>query len=657
MIWRPLYRLTASALIGLASVAVAQAERTWLGIRDATSLQFDATGTYLYVADVNTHYTFNLTTQSFETDVSWGSAPPDSTISRDGAQHAWLSLRNLIVDTTVGQHHLRSFAGDIDSFGYDRTRDLLYIRRPYTNYVSAYDTNTFAELFRLNIGDGRNVTLSPDGSWMAVMSSSGIELVRLPANDALPPQPREFGLPRGMVFNHRGDHLYGTTGTGLIYSFDVNSGVFDRTFDVGGALNGIDISPDDSFLIAAQALSGGTEGTLHRVNLADGSVKNYNYPWTPAGWDVAITATNRVFFTNAGPGNEMGPIRQLDLATGAFSNRTDSPGTGGPGGVTYVAQIHRTPGGDRLYFTETLVYPASMFIYTDSTDTFGPAFHVPGDLVDSSVGINRDGTLLLMSAWATGASLESASDFSHRGTLPDLQGVAAFSPVSDVLYGTTGGSSGRIVGYDTNTLSLVMAFDTHVDIRAAPSHFVTGDMIASADGHHLSVSSGGFSIYFGYVYVVDIATQTATALPAPSATPYPSPTPVPSATPIPPPVLTVVPGASPAVSVALTPTKVKEGATATFTISASPNTARPIAVNYRIDGTAIFGADYTLADRMSVNGGFILHAGENSRSITVTTVADHVKESKEYLSLTLQPSSSYSVRKGTSAKLTLLDSP
>src|SRR4051794_30088732 len=73
---------------------------------------------------------------------------------------------------------------------------------------------------------------------------------------------------QAMVFDHASQNLYITTTTGTVQRYNLASSSIDKTFNLGGTLNGIDIAPDDSFLLVTQEEPSGTDGILHKVNLA-----------------------------------------------------------------------------------------------------------------------------------------------------------------------------------------------------------------------------------------------------------------------------------------------------------------------------------------------------------------------------------------------------
>lgn len=75
---------------------------------------------------------------------------------------------------------------------FDGVREIFYGVSTSTSQIIAYDTNTFAELFRLSIGENLNgvravdqfstgeLVASPDGRYLALETPQGIRLFAVP---------------------------------------------------------------------------------------------------------------------------------------------------------------------------------------------------------------------------------------------------------------------------------------------------------------------------------------------------------------------------------------------------------------------------------------------------------------------------------------------
>src|SRR5438132_10529762 len=82
---------------------------------------------------------------------------------------------------------------------------------------------------------------------------------------------------RDMVFDPSGRYLYITTSDGLVRPYNISTGQLEIGYNLGGSLNGIDITPDGLFLLVAQNNVGGSEGIVHKINLITGAVTNIGF--------------------------------------------------------------------------------------------------------------------------------------------------------------------------------------------------------------------------------------------------------------------------------------------------------------------------------------------------------------------------------------------
>src|SRR5262249_1364204 len=142
--------------------------------------------------------------------------------------------------------------------------------------------------------------------------------------------------------------LYITTSAGRVERYDVAAQTLLAPWTVGTALNGADITPDASALYVAENQAGGTQGVVHKGNLAAGTVTDmpYTLDFLEGGaWDVALGANGKGLVTTRFQGSGWVPLRQLDLSTDTLSIRTDDPGSGVGGQVTQDTHIQR--GADR----------------------------------------------------------------------------------------------------------------------------------------------------------------------------------------------------------------------------------------------------------------------------------------------------------------------
>ena len=149
-------------------------------------------------------FTYSAVTDTFSpsfrtnADLNFGSGAVNRTGNLIGLRKYGppASLRR-VSDLSV-LHNFNAIDGGI---AFDTARDILYGVSSTTEQIIAYDTNTYAELFRLNIGEqpgpaeepfGRGMLVaSADGRWLALQSVSGIRVLRVPNS---PPHTAEARL-------------------------------------------------------------------------------------------------------------------------------------------------------------------------------------------------------------------------------------------------------------------------------------------------------------------------------------------------------------------------------------------------------------------------------------------------------------------------------
>jgi hypothetical protein len=98
-----------------------------------------------------------------------------------------------------------------------------------------------------------------------------------------------------------------------------------------------------------------------------------------------------------------------------------------------------------------------------------------------------------------------------------------------------------------------------------------------------------------------------------------------------------------------------EGSDATFAFSSSVVVSQPVTISYSMRGTAINGIDYTLS---GTPGQVTIGNGQNSATVTLHAIADHVREKNETAVAALVSGSGYKIPKlRAKATLTIVNGP
>jgi arylsulfate sulfotransferase len=111
----------------------------------------------------------------------------------------------------------------------------------------------------------------------------------------------------------------------------------------------------------------------------------------------------------------------------------------------------------------------------------------------------------------------------------------------------------------------------------------------------------------------------------------------------------------PKIGVSVSSTQTNEGASATFTISASTiNPFQATTVHYSMSGKAKFGIDYTLS---GVFGQAIIPAGASSITVVLQALSDTVKEKNKKATMKLSAGTTYKLSKVKKATVTIVNVP
>lgn len=142
---------------------------------------------------------------------------------------------------------------------------------------------------------------------------------------------------------------------------------------------------------------------------------------------------------------------------------------------------------------------------------------------------------------------------------------------------------------------------------------------------------------------------SAQATPTPTPTPSPTPTATPTPTPTPSPTATPPIGTIPVMTVSASPTSVRSGGTATFTITASAaNPDSATTVFYAMTGTAVRNSQYSLS---GTYGSVTIPAGATTGTVTLTVVTGPKKA--KTATMNLSSSSGYSLGTPRSATVSV----
>ena len=281
-----------------------------------------------------------------------------------------------------------------------------------------------------------------------------------------------------VVYDAARDLVYATTARGTVERYDAAAGRLLAPWTVGGNLLGADITPDGSFLYVAD----GNNPQIRKVNLSDGTSVPLTY--SPAfgesnAYDVAVVGPRAVFTTQYA-GSGWTPLREIDLASGAITTRTDIRD------VRQNSILSRAGDRSGMFLTESNISSGPIRYYDTGENRFTAygetqTFH-GGTLHD----VNSDGRLV---ALRMGSGVALYTDrLVGVGTIPGLDGGLKFDAAGDMLYAVNSATD-QLVGYDT--AARVQRYTVPLDRNlSAGSQYGSGMMAVGADKAFVSDDAG-----------------------------------------------------------------------------------------------------------------------------------------------------------------------
>lgn len=111
-------------------------------------------------------------------------------------------------------------------------------------------------------------------------------------------------------------------------------------------------------------------------------------------------------------------------------------------------------------------------------------------------------------------------------------------------------------------------------------------------------------------------------------------------------------GGQPTISVSASNSRLKEGKSTSFTLSAPPGTLRPVTVAFAMRGKAKWGGDYMLSTKAK---SIVIPVGRDSVSITIKTKKDKLAEKTETATMAILPAAAYTLSPRSSATVSILN--
>ena len=189
-------------------------------VRQNTQIHRSANGTRLLLMESNISsgplFTYSAATNSFgpsfDTNAFLDIGGASGAVNRNGSL---IGLRTYAspasLNTAPGFEFVHSFNGIDSGVAFNAVRGVFYGVNSETDEIIAYRTTTYAELFRLSIGEDigfipnlfatGTLVASADGKWLALETDSGIRLFQVAGSPIPTPTPTPSATPASQLGN------------------------------------------------------------------------------------------------------------------------------------------------------------------------------------------------------------------------------------------------------------------------------------------------------------------------------------------------------------------------------------------------------------------------------------------------------------------------
>lgn len=320
---------------------------------------------------------------------------------------------------------------------------------------------------------------------LAVFSIALCAALLLPATVAVcTPVPTDVSASGAsdMVYNDTTGILYIAAGDQVV-RYDYLHGTYLSPFVVGGALRGIDLSPDGKTLAIADAsTAAGALSWIHLVDTTTGQDTKVFFNLSLLGdqgtYSVAFSADDNVFVTSS-----MAPHAEGELSVHQYNLATKQIGTP----LMLPEDSMLAPSADHRYvaFGAAKAEPAGWGLY-DSNAHGWVASGLLGDAFPYDVSCNATGSLVVLPTY-NGALVAGSGPPSPIGMPTSAVQGAAFHPNRGVLFLSMINSQ-SIVAYDVGTGAQLATYD------AGEYMYWWGNFAAYTTGR-LKVGAGGALLF------------------------------------------------------------------------------------------------------------------------------------------------------------------
>jgi hypothetical protein len=292
-----------------------------------------------------------------------------------------------------------------------------------------------------------------------------------------------------MVYDSARDTVYITSGSSVL-RYQISSNSFLAPFELGGSLNGIDLSPDGNTLAVADKQRSATDVWIHLVDLQTGTSRKVSFPrafYEGGTFTVAFGSDGTVLVSSTFEGSGWVPLRRYNPATGvttqvASSVRQDSMlAASADRSVVGFAESNSSDGPfGRYRISDGNLLRKSG--YTDGTSWS-----------NYEMGVNRNGTQYAIPTY--GGTYIFDVDLRRTNIIGQYAGPqpigVVYHPAENIVYFAWTGST-EVRAFDTTTFAQLAAYDfEHSFTNTGNWAFQQGRLKISRDGSLLMATVNG----------------------------------------------------------------------------------------------------------------------------------------------------------------------
>lgn len=291
------------------------------------------------------------------------------------------------------------------------------------------------------------------------------------------------------VHDTKRDVVYISSSDGNILRYDIATGTFLPSIELGGLPAGMDLSPNGDQLAVADRASSATQVWVHIVNLPTLTARKLTAPkafYEGGTWSVAYAADGSLLTTSQFNGSGWVPMRRFQPLSRKYQQIAS---------VTQNTMLAASADRTRIGFAESNISDGRWGVYTVATQTFAfRQWYEDGtswfnfEIATSPTGTQfaiptYGGTFLYDQAYAKVATIGE-----YAGGQPI---AAAYHPTKNLVYFPWAGSS-QVRVYDTATFQQVDALDAgYTFSHTGNGAYGQGRTRISADGTLLMVTVDG----------------------------------------------------------------------------------------------------------------------------------------------------------------------